>query len=226
MKKWQITGFLAILIIGFLLICGCTATSQPAPVADPISAQKTVLFSDDLSQWRSEWSEVYENANGKVFYSADSLHILSNKPPGKTVYHELHKNFDNFILDVDTKSVSGAVKNFQGVEIRGEDEDHYYDLSISADGFYSIHRFLGDDGQTLIGSDRAYSSYINTGIGVTNHIHVEANDNRLSLSVNGHKLSTVTDNALKEGTISLSASCAESNIFSEVVFNNLVITTI
>jgi len=31
MKNWQITGFLAILIIGFLLISGCTSTSKSTP---------------------------------------------------------------------------------------------------------------------------------------------------------------------------------------------------
>lgn len=226
MKKWRNTGFLVILIIGFFLICGCTTTSQPAAVDEPTSAQKTVLFSDDLSQWRSEWSDVYENTGGKVFYSADSLHILANKPPGKTIYHELNKNFDNFILDVDTKLVAGAVNNWQGVQIRGGGEDDYYDLSISADGYYNVLRFLGGDRASLIGSSGAYSEYINKGVGATNHIRIEANDNRLSLSVNGHKLTTVTDNALQKGTISLSASCGESNLFSEVVFNNLVITTI
>jgi hypothetical protein len=46
MKNWQITGFLAILIIGFLFISGCTnnaspsiTTSTPSPVITPVVTQ-------------------------------------------------------------------------------------------------------------------------------------------------------------------------------------------
>ena len=53
-----------------------------------------------------------------------------------------------------------------------------------------------------------------------------ADKNTLSLSVNGHHLQTVTDNSFKEGTVSLGANCKTSNSFTEVSYNNLVITTI
>jgi hypothetical protein len=225
MKKEII--FLLIIVIGVCLICGCSTTPQPPSTAEPTSAMKTVLYSDDLSQLRSEWQSEYDDTDGKIFYSGGSLHIRDNDPPGvnrvKMVY-TLNKNFNDFILDVDTKLIAGPVKNWQGVDLRLQD-DNYYGVQISADGKYSIYKVEKGNLISLIGGP-TQSSYISTGIGATNHIHIEANKNTLSLSVNGHQIRNVTDNAFKEGTVELSSTCLTSNSFNEVAFSNLVITTI
>lgn len=197
-----------------------TVTPTPVPV------QKAVLFSDDLHQWRSEWESEYDYTDGKVFYSGGSLHIRDVNPTTGTMYHKLNKNFNDFILDVDTKTVDGSIDNWQGLNVREQDPYNYYGLSVSADGYYSIVKFMNGNRQGLTGSYGIYSGYINTGIGASNHIHCEVNKNSLSLSVNGHHLSTVTDNAFREGTVSLKAYSNPSNSFTEVVYNNLVITSL
>ena len=71
----------------------------------------------------------------------------------------------------------------------------------------------------------SHSSYINTGIGATNRLRIEANKNTLTLSVNGNHLSIVTDDSFNEGTVALAADCLSSSPYTEVTFNNLVITT-
>jgi hypothetical protein len=239
MKNWRIMGLLAVLILGFLLTSGCTNTGSTStvPVATPappaayvtatptlIPVQKNVLFSDDLSSWRSEWEPVYDYTDGKIFYSGGSLHIRDNNPPSGTMYHTLNKNFNDFILEVDTKLIDGTDDNWQGVNIRVQDEDNGYSFAVSGDGYYTITKTQNGDIKSLIGKPTR-SSYVNTGVGATNHIRVEANKNTLSLSVNGHDLSTVTDNTFTEGKVELMAN-AQSDDFTEVVFNNVVITQI
>jgi len=245
MKNWQITGFLAILILGFILMSGCTSTGStsttpvatptpqivyvtvtvtPTPTPSPSAVSKTVLFSDDLSQWRSGWEEEYDYSDGKTFYSGGSLHIRDNKPPTGSIYHTLNRNFNDFILDVDTKAVAGTLNNFQGVFVRGNGEENYYAFLISADGYYNIQKNENDNLVNLVGGTRSGS--IKTGTGATNHIHVEVNKNTFSLSVNGDHVRTVTDNTFREGTVSMMANSLTSDSFSEVVFNNLVITQI
>jgi hypothetical protein len=240
----KIVFFIPVFVIMLVLIGGCTTTPQsspntptktttliptrtftPTPTLSPTIALKTVLFSDDLSHWRSEWASEYDNTDAKIFYSGGSLHIRDNKPPIGTPYHTLNKNFNDFILDVDTKLIDGTVNNWQGVDVRSQDDNNYYDFAISADGYYTIIKAVNGTIESLIGKPTR-SSYINTGMGATNHLHVEANKNTLSLSVNGHLLRTVTDNTFKEGSVDLSASCLTSNSFTEVSFNNLVITII
>lgn len=224
MKKEII--FLLIVVLGVGLICGCTTTPQPPSTAEPTSAIKTVLFSDDLSRWRSEWDSEIVDDEGKTFYSGGSLHILDKKPPTGTNYHTLNKNFNDFILDLDTRLIAGTDNNYQGVVIRMQDEENHYFFVVSADGYYDILKWENDNRIDLIGSNVPRSSYINTGIGATNHIQVEANKNTLSFSVNGHHLRTVTDNTFREGTVALVANSLTSDSFTEVAFSNLVITTI
>jgi hypothetical protein len=245
MKNWHITGFLAILTLGFLLMSGCvstaptstavstptpqivyvTVTVTPTPTPSPSPVSKTVLFSDDLSKWHTGWSQESETSNGKIFYSGGSLHIRDNHPPTESKWQGLDKYFNDFILEVDTKTIDGTIDNWQGVYFRIEDgEDNYYGAAVSADGYYGIQKWVNGDVVVLAGPAR--SSYINTGIGATNRIRVEANKNALSLSVNGNHLRTVTDNSFKEGSIGLTADCLSSGPFTEVVFNNLVITTV
>lgn len=240
MKNWQIIGVLTFLIIGTILMSGCTNTgsASTAPVATPTPqvvyvtvtptptpVSKTVLFTDDLSQWRSEWDSETADDSGKTFYSGGSLHILNNNKEFAK-YHELNKNFNDFILDVDIKMVDGSINNWQGVVVRQNGlAGNHYDFDISADGYYEILKWENHSRYPLVGSTPPSSSYINTGIGATNHIRVEANKNTLSFSVNGHPLKTVTDNTFNEGTVALKADCIQS-AFTEVAYNNLVITQI
>ena len=189
----------------------------PSPNPSPTPVVKTVLFSDDLSKRRIEWDEEYDGSFGKTFYSAGSLHMR------KTIHHELHMNFNDFILHVDVKNFA-SLNNLMGVFIRYQNSNNYYSLTFSEDGYYYIKKRENGKTQDLIVPTR--SSYINAGNGQINHIRVEANKNTLNLSVNGHHLSTVTDNSFNEGTVALMADCVSPNFFSEVVYNNLVITTI
>jgi hypothetical protein len=226
MKNWKITGFTAVLILGFLLTGGCITIPQPESTVQPTSEPKTVLFSDDLSQWRNEWDAVSETSNGKSFYSGGSLHILDNNPPRMMMSLRLNKNFNDFILDVDTKAINGTLNNYQGLYFRDNGEGNYYGAAISADGYYAIQKYENTTIQSLAGPYGIFSDYINTGINATNHIHLEVNKNTISLSVNGHHLRTLTDNSYKEGAVELAAQSLTPNSSTEVVFNNLVITTI
>jgi hypothetical protein len=233
MNSWRIVGILAVLILGFSFASGCANTesannapmtvSTSIPVYEPASTP--TLFSDKLINRGSNWDAEYDNSDGKVFYSADGLHLRDNMPPVGSMYHTLNMNFNNFILDVDTKVINGSVDNWQGIYIRLLDENNNYNLAVSGDGYYSIVKTQNGITNSLIG-EIPRSGFINAGIGPTNHIHIEAKDNSLSLSVNGHHLKTITDDAFTDGMVALSANCLTSDSFTEVVFNNIVITRI
>ena len=225
--------FLAVVVVitCFTILAGCTESPAPAtpsptttPISSPVSVSKTVLFSDDLSQWRSGWESEYDGSSGKVFYSGNSLHIRDNDPPDGSLYHTLNKNFDDFILEVDTKMVAGTIDNWQGVTLRDRGNDNYYDCSVSADGYYGIQKWV--NGQLIQLSGPTRSGYITTGIGATNRLHCEVNKNVISFSVNGNHLTTVTDTAFTEGKVTLSVNSCPPNSFTEVAYTNLVITTV
>jgi hypothetical protein len=202
-----------------------TPTPTPTPTPSPIQVSKNILFSDSLSSWRSEWFEEFEISNVKVFYSGGSLHIRNTNPPTGSSWDLLkYRDFNDFMLDVDTKLVDGTPLNWQGVIVRLQDERNYYSLSISASGSYLIEKV--EEGNIIVLAGPTSTSYINKGIGANNHIHCEVNGNTLSLWVNGHHLNTVTDSTFKQGTVGLTVDCSKADSFSEVAFNNFVLTSI
>lgn len=237
MKNWRIIGPLAALLLGFLLISGCTFTGSTSmsPAATPATQtvhvtvtpgsapeSKTVLLSDDLSQLENGWGSEYNGSKGKVFYSGGSLHIRDDNPPEELMYQPLNRKLNDFVLDVDAELVGGSIDNWMIVGVRSQDEYNWYSLAISSDGYYEIAKWENGNKVTLI--KPTPSAYINKGVGAANHLHIEANKNVLSLSVNDHPLNTISDNTFSEGTIDLGANCMASGTFTEIAFKNLVIT--
>jgi hypothetical protein len=195
------------------------------PVTTVTTAQaRTVLFTDNFNQWLNVWDKEYYNKDsGSTFYSGGTLHIRDLNPTSTTMYHELHSSYSNFILDVDMTLVDGTLNNWEGVNVRKQDNSNYYAFSISADGYYQISKFTSGESTSLVGPLK--SSYIYTGKGSTNHMTVECNRDVLILKVNSHQLGTVTDSTYSSGTLSLKAAAMDDNSFTEVAFDNLKITS-
>jgi hypothetical protein len=125
--------------------------------------------------------------------------------------------FDDAIIDVDVRLAEGTADNWQTVECR-IDGNYYYDLGISADGYYIIDVWIdGVQHEKSLGPTP--SPYIVTGAAAVNSLHVECIGNRLSLSVNGNLLAELEDNAILSGGVGLSVN-ALAETFSEAAFDN------
>ena len=97
-----------------------------------------------------------------------------------------------------------------------------YHFGISGDGYYYIAK-QNSKGTVTVLKQPTYSQYINQGLNAENLIQIECIDNHLSLSVNGHFLTTVSDYAYSGGYISFGASSA-SDTCTEIIFDNLTVT--
>lgn len=220
------TFFLFALIFILVLVSGCT--TNPVAPSNSTPSEKNVLYSDTMSRWQNDWDAEHENAEGKIFYSEGALHIRDNNPHGWAISHTLNRNFNDFILDVDTKLISGTTDRCQGVEIRSPDIYNYYVMAL-CDGYYNIKK--REYGNLIVGKFSSLvpptnSGFIKRGIGETNHIQIEANKNTFHFSVNGNLLSTITDNSFSEGNIGFEVCSFTPNSFAEVIFTNLSITTL
>ena len=136
-------------------------------------------------------------------------------------YSLAYQYFADFILEVETKLIDGTDDNWHQVEVRERDEFNYYNFGISADGYYEIFKVV--NGEKIVLVAPTYSTYINQGWGAVNLIHIECIGSSLSLSVNGHTLTSVTDTTFSAGDIGLAASSLAGS-FTEVAFDNLVVT--
>jgi uncharacterized repeat protein (TIGR02543 family) len=179
-----------------------------------------VLFSDDFSDENSGWV-THDEYDGRVAYLNGYLYIKNYAAYDVTTYSESQHYFTDFVLEVETWLIGGTDDNWQGLSCRHSDEDNYYALSISADGYYTIWKAV--DGTRTTFAAPTYSSYINQGVGAVNLIHIECIGSDLSLSVNGHLLRQVTDTTFTGGDITLGANAC-SGTFTEVAFDNIVVS--
>jgi len=197
-----------------------TMNSDKSVTANFATAGPTVLFSDDFSQDTGVW-DIFSDANGKVFYENGWLHVINHTDAPFCTYSVAYQYFADFILEVETKLIDGTDDNWHQVSCRWQSEGNYYDLSISADGYYEIFKVV--NGEKIVLVEPTRSSYINQGVGAVNLIHIECIGSSLSLSVNGHTLTSVTDTTFSAGDICLEASSL-SGTFTEIAFDNLVVT--
>ena len=181
-----------------------------------------VLFLDDFSDEAGVW-DTFSNEDGSVVYENGWLHLVNYASAAVVTDTYAHQYFTDFVLEVETELVGGTDDNWHQVFCRNQDDDNYYEFSISADGYYYVSRYVGGEEVLLTGAEAIHSSYINQGQGVTNLIHVECVGSILSLSVNGHVLATVTDATFTGGDIGLAAS-ALSGTFTEIAFDNVVVS--
>ena len=214
MKSKRIYLTLAIgLVIVMSLVgaAGCDSDSTPTDGA---------LFSDDFSQDRGDW-EVYSDADGEVFYDDGWLHVINYTTSPIDTVTLLDGNFSDFVMEVDTKLVDGTDDNWHGIICRYQDDANYYAFAISADGYYLITKFA--DAAIVDLEPVTQSEHIDQGWDTVNSVRIECNGNRLTLSVNGHVLGSVTDSTFSSGQIGLTCT-SWGGTFSQIAFDNLVIS--
>jgi hypothetical protein len=179
-----------------------------------------VLFSDDFSDEAGVW-DTFSDDNGSVFYENGWLHLVNHTTASFATCTFGYQYFTDFILEVETKLVGGTDINWHSVYCRSQDNDNYYDFGIGADGHYAIVKVVNRNQITLVSP--TYSTYINQGVDAVNLIHIECIGSDLSLSVNGHVLTTVTDATFSDGDIALAASSLEGSS-TEIAFDNIIVT--
>jgi len=204
-------------------------TPTPAPTLTPTSTPTpitpgTVLYSDDFSDPSSSW-DTFGDPWGSAFYQDEWFHIMS--PGYEGVFfaqHRIDQYFTDFILEVDMRLVVGTDYDYQLIFCRVDLEtENYYAFVITALGNYEIFSGAGYlAGEWLVWP--TFSTHIHTGQGVTNSVHVEFIGSTLSLSVNGHLLAEVTDYGITGGYIGFGAACFDESQFTEVAFDNFVVT--
>jgi hypothetical protein len=180
----------------------------------------SVLFQDDFSDPSSGWVEG-EDSLGKTEYGGGGLRItVSSSKSGKISVPRL--KFTDVSIDADAIKVAGPDDNAFGLICRYKDEENFYFLEISSDGYYGIGKSKDGD-LTLLGTDQMQSSDAIRQGKVANHIRAECVGQTLTLYTNGVKLAQVEDADLAEGDVGVVAvSFGTPGV--EVSFDNFSVT--
>ena len=95
--------------------------------------------------------------------------------------------------------------NSFGIICRYTNNDNYYYLVITSDGFYDIGKNVNGVVDSIINPGGSMQQ-LNINLDPTNHLVAVCNGSTLTLSVNNNLLASVTDSSLTSGWVGLIAS--------------------
>lgn len=214
------TRLLCLIIFLVTATSACSSVQLPklAP-SGPTATVSKVLFQDDFSTRTGGW--VTLNEDGKVIdYEGYRFHIVVG---GSNVdyWSTPGLSFSDTQIEVDAAKNGGPDDNDYGILCRYQDENNFYGLLISSDGYYGISK-MKDGEHTIIGTDgMKFSEAIRKGADL-NHIQADCVGNTLRLAVNGKTLAEVQDNDFSKGDIGLVAGTFDTP-GTDVFFDNLVV---
>ncbi len=195
-----------------------SASPSPKPEGQ-LPPTGEILYADDFSNPSSGW-DVGEWDEGKVWYGDRGLHLLNYTDSEYNTWSGANESFGDAVIEVDSQLVGGTDDNWQGVYCRRVDEDNYYYVAYSADGYASGHARV--DGESVVSVDPERSAAINQGAGEINHLRLACVGDTVRFWVNDELVLEFTDDHLLAGDIALGASSLAGEL-SEVAFANLVV---
>jgi len=207
--------WLALVLVLVASSCGPATPSSP-----PMALPDSYIVADDFAPPDPRWAR-FDTEESAVYALAGELY-LEDRGQGTSVYTPLiGENYVDIDMNVDVRHVQGSVNNWIGVLCRQQDEQNYYLLAISADGYYLVLKVVDGEATPLVGP--VYSEEIRSGK-AENHLRAMCKGTLLSLWVNGERLAIISDGALQEaGSVALFADAVQRGEIVVVAFDNFVL---
>jgi len=252
MGWWLIGGAAALILClvlagtaavgGVLALPFLVGTSTPTPTAQPTDtplpeATSTaeeptpeppaeVLFEDDFSDASGGWSidssgksiAKYDNGQYDIQILAEKLLVWTTSASG---------DLSNIRVEVTGSSAGVANDPGMGVICGYQDDEHFYYLGITPDGYYAINKFNADNGTILTSNNDEWERSARIALYETSY-QLQADcgsDGTLALSVNGLEVARANDTDYPSGTVGLMAQ-SFNKAPAEVRFDDLVVTAL
>jgi hypothetical protein len=162
-----------------------------------------VQFQDDFSDPTSGWVRRNDEEIGNLDYINQGYQIFV-KQNHTVLWSGPGLEFIDVQIDVDATKIEGPEDDDFGIVCRARDNDNFYYLVISSDGYYGIGK-VRDGAQQLIGmDDMPPNEHIFQGQR-SNHLRADCIGENLSLFVNGIHVATVQDTEFTSGDAGLLA---------------------
>lgn len=192
-----------------------TNLAIPSNAKNPIaSLPLPILFNEDFSDPGSGWQQVTSPA-GETRYQ-NGRYEITIKSPNFVVWGLSGRDFDNFVMEVSGHQEQGSADGAYGLIFRYQNDQNFYELDVSTDGFVTLGRYQNNTWTALI--DWTPNSAINLGA-ATNHLRIEARGPHFVVYVNNNPIGKVDDHTFTQGDIGLVAGSRESG--ARVLFDYL-----
>jgi hypothetical protein len=207
---WVLVGCVALVVIGVLAgILGVSLVGrdslaflrQPTPKPPILPTPAFPLaWQDDFSAPEGGWAETSDLQSVKK-YQNGQYHISVNASE-LFIWSTAGQDLTDFMVEVEATQVSGPNDNGYGLLFRFQDDQHFYRIDISGDGFYLLSKRSEDQWVTLV--DWTESPFIHKGQ-ATNRLKVICQSSQISLYVNDRHLTDFSDVSYNHGDIGLFA---------------------
>lgn len=176
-------------------------------------------FDSDSNGWATgRFEDEYDRDEGLIKDGRFLFTVDSKKP---MVYVEKtlpNREFSDFSLTVEATPQDSETYYSYGIAFRKNKKFHTYAFEIGNDGLYGVLLY---DGEWHRLKDWSQTPAIR--VGETNQLQVVAVGHTLSFFVNGQALTTLQDETLSAGNISLVVNMFEENRTATVHFDNLIV---
>ncbi len=182
----------------------------------PEESGSTILYSDDFSDPSSGW-DIDTWDDGAVDYVDGEYHVTVNTP-NWLVWSYLGDDYDNIIINADTRVVSATGKGDYGLICRYVDENNFYAFEVSEDGYFIIWKQM--DGEMITLYDWETSDAIPSNGKMT--INAGCIGNHLIMGVNDALLADITDDSFSTGKVGIIVGTLEETGLT-VGYDNFVV---
>jgi serine/threonine protein kinase len=185
------------------------------PGGGTLALYDTLLIENIGSNWDSGSINCAFTGNG---YHVTAINITHSQ-----ICTAESTNFSNFVYEVRMNILQGDVG---GVLFRADSSNYkYYLFFVARNGYYNFFVCTGKICNSLVAS--AFSSAIKQGLNQTNVLTVVALQAKITLYVNGKRLTSVTDSTFSHGQIGLLASPSPgTNDLTEVNYSYVRVWTL
>jgi hypothetical protein len=206
---------LALLAVAIIFLPACELSFLGLTSAAP----GTVLFQDDFTNPASGWL-IGEDEIGLTEYTESGFRIfVESSAAAKVTIPRLQ--FKDVRMEVLARKNGGPDDNDYGLVCRYRDQDNFYFLTISSDGYYGIGKYK-DNELILIGMEKMQTSdHIHQG-NTVNHLRADCIGDRLSLYVNGQRIWEVQDTDFQTGDVGLIAGTFNTP-GTDIIFEKFIV---
>ena len=179
----------------------CNAIQGGTAAPNAVQPDKKVLFYDTFSDANSGWptSSDTEKSAG---YMPDGTYQIQAVTTQQDVWAHPGKTFGDVSVEVDAVKSGGPDNNGFGIVCRYVDNDNFYYLMVSSDGYQVIGKYEGGENKYLSSDKMQPTAAVNSGT-IGNHLRGDCVGSTLTLFANGQQLSSVTDTSFTSGDVGL-----------------------
>jgi hypothetical protein len=206
-----------LLIFSFPLLIILSCNSFPS-IINPLSKQSgEIQFQDDFSNPNSGWIRLSDDLIGSLDYFAESYKIIV-KHSYTMLWSGPGLEFTDVQIEVDTMKLDRFDNDIFGIVCRSMDNNNYYYLVISSDGYYGIGKVKSGVQELIEMPEMLPSENIFQGQN-TNHLRADCVGTTLALYANGVQVISVQDNEFPSGDVGLIAGTF-ADPSTTIIFDN------